>query len=136
MGPPTTTMPVVLIPDTTAGVLDYLVQRTADTVGEQVKRCQVIAVGKVQKVETRSMPVRPESISALQPWLTSDAGAHPQIVIQFTNMKVERVLVGARNLTRIDIAYPLAAARPLSADFVPIFNTEDLGLLFLRELPS
>jgi hypothetical protein len=83
------------------------------------------------------MPVRPESISALQPWLTSDTGAHPQIVIQFTNVKVERGLVGARNLTRIDIAYPLAAAaRPLGADFVPIFNTEDRGLLFLRELPS
>jgi hypothetical protein len=127
-------MPTVLIPNTHKGILDYLTERTADTIGEQVNRSQVIVVGRVRQAESRSIPIRLEDVASLQPWLSGEAGIAPSIDIFLTRVQVERWLVGPSDAEQIEVAY--AGPRGTGgAEFFPNFNLRDRGLLFLRKIP-
>jgi hypothetical protein len=126
-------IPTVLIPNNHGGILDYLVQRTADIIGEQVNRSDLIVVGNVRQTEARSIPVKPEDVAALQPWLSGEAGAVNEIEIFVTLSEVEEELVGKASGKQIEIAYPTPRS---SATFFPNFTVKDRGLLFLRNISA
>lgn len=126
--------PFVFIPDTVDSILDYLVQRTAHTTGELVDRSQLIIVGSVEDVDARIVRVRPEDINALKPWLSGEAGTDPHIIIHVTRVRVEKSLVGARRAKEVEIAYPGVGSSG-AAGFPPIFQVQERGILFLREIP-
>lgn len=130
-------IPVVSFPNTAGGILAYLAKRTADTIGKQVDRAPVIVVGKVEKSEGRSVPVRSEHVASLEPWLTGDAGEEPKIFVQLTSVMVERWLIGPTDDKQLHIAYVYPSeVVPRSPGFVPVFYREDRGLLFLKKVPG
>jgi hypothetical protein len=128
--------PIVTFSNTAEDILGYLAKRTADTVGKQVDRADVIIVGHAKKYEARSVPVRSEHVVRLKPWLSGDTGSDPTIFVQVTTVQVETWLVGPADTTELDIAYVYPSKlAPGGADFVPIFYAEDRGLLFLKKVP-
>jgi len=127
-------MPTVLIPNTYNGILDYLAQRTADTIGNQVNRSSLVVVGNVRHTESRSIPVRLEDVTALQPWISGEPGTVPEITIFATRVEVEEELVGDAGANHVEIAYPGTRGSG-GTDFFPNFNVDDRGLLFLRNIP-
>ncbi len=131
-------MPMVTFSDTPKEILNYLVQRTANTVGKQVKRSPAVVVGKVQTSEVHSLAVRLDQAAVLQPWLSGEAGVGPKINIEVTNVEVERWLVGSKQAKQLNIVYPYLSRGIISepGNSPPIFSVEDRGILFLQEIPS
>jgi hypothetical protein len=128
--------PIVTFSNTVDDIMDYLVKRTDDTIGKQVDRSQLAVVGKVRESEARSIPIRPENVAPLQPWLSGEAGVGPQIIIQITRVDVERWLFGSGEAEQLEIAYAYPAENLNGGpDFIPIFSVGDRGLLFLVEVP-
>jgi hypothetical protein len=125
-------LPTVLIPNTHNGILDYLAQRTADTIGEKLDGSDLIVVSKVLQTEARNVPVRPEDAALLQRWLSGEAGRVNEITIFVILVEVEEVLVGNISAKQIEIAYP--GTRGSGGEFFPNFNVNDRGLLFLRNI--
>jgi hypothetical protein len=127
--------PIALIPNTSRGILDYLVQRTDDTIGKQVERSRAIIIGRVQESEARSVSVRPADVRSLRPWLSGEAGVGPAIVFGFTGVEVEEWLFGSGKSGQINIVYPYPAEEIMGGpDAVPIFSVGERGLLFLTEV--
>jgi len=130
-------IPVVTFSNTVKDILDYIVKRTSNTIGEQVDRSQVVVVGSVQESEARSLPVRPEHAAVLKPWLSGEADVGPQIFVHVTTVRVEMWLVGPGESKKLVIAYVYPAmTTTIDTDFVPIFDVQDRGLLFLQKVPS
>lgn len=130
----TRVMPIVTFSNTAEDILTYLAKRTADTIGQQVNRSQVIVVGHVQEYDAYYLPVRSEDVAGLQPWLHREAGETPQIFVQVTTLQVERWLVGATRTSQLDLFYvhPTRVAPHLGE--MPIFYAQDRGLVFLQEV--
>jgi len=126
--------PFVLIPDTTEAVLDYLVQRTAATIGALVDQSGVVVVGSVQEVAISNVPVRPEHVAALEPWLSGQAGAGAQLVIQTARVHIEDWLVGPERAPEILVVGFLPGAT--SGPALPILRAQERGLFFLTAVPA
>lgn len=135
MSSTTRVLPIVQISNTPKGILEYIVQRTADTIGKQVDRSQVVIVGDVQKSVARSLPIRPEHAATLQPWFSGEAGMGLQIIIHFTSVQVERWLVGPGEAKQLEIAYadPTMIVNG-GPDLIPLFDVGDRGLIFLQKV--
>jgi hypothetical protein len=119
--------------NTPQGILDYLVQRTEDTIGRQVDRSQVVIVGQVQTSEARNLPVRSEHVDALQPWLSGEVGIGPTITVHLTNVQVEKWLVGPGEAAQLELAYVYPALMlDDSSGTVPFFSVGERGLFFLQ----
>lgn len=129
--------PVVSFSNDSRSILDYLKARTADTIGSQVDRAQVVIVGTVRESDARHIPIRSEQIPALEAWLSGDAAEGASIIMQFTKVGVERWLAGQGQTDEIEVAYPApklgAGKGPL---FTPVFYVQERGLMFLREIPG
>ena len=125
-----------LIPNNAEAILDYLTRRTDETVGKQIERVDAIVVGRVEKYESQSIPVRTEHVQQLKPWLSGDAGGLPAVFVQITTIKVETWLMGPVGRDQLDIitVYPVTAA-PGSGKSVPVFHSDDRGLLYLQKVP-
>ncbi len=132
----TRVMPRVTFPNTAEAILGYLAKRTADTIGKQVDRADVIIVGHVKEYEAQRVGVRPEEVARLKPWLSRETGSGPAIFVQVTTVQAETWLIGPADTGPLDIAYVYPSrAVPGGAAFVPIFHAEDRGLLFLKKVP-
>lgn len=133
----THTMPIITFPNTPAGILDYLVQRTADTIGEQVERAQVIVVGHVRRYEVQSKTVRRQHLAALKPWVIKQTGSEPHILFDAITVGVERWLKGTEEGPSLEIAYVHEASpAPGVGDIPPMFDAKDRGLIFLNRIPG
>ncbi|MBN1189681.1 MAG: HEAT repeat domain-containing protein [Dehalococcoidales bacterium] len=128
--------PMVTISNNTGAIMDYLTGRTDETIGKLVERADGIVVGQVEKYESSIVPVKPEDISALKPWLSRDVGGQPAMFIQITTIQVETCLSGPFDAGKLEIAfvYP-AMAVPGGGEVIPIFHAGERGLLFLKKIP-
>jgi hypothetical protein len=99
--------PTTTFADTTAAILDYLVQRTSDTAGKTVARSEAAVIGEVEKSEGRTV----EDFFLVQ-----------------TRLRVDEWLAGSGSSV-IDIVHAP------EKDAIPPFSIHDRGLLFLRSHP-
>src|SRR6185295_6473947 len=123
------------IPNTSEGILDYLVQRSSCTIGKQVDQSHLIIIGTVEEVAHHSVVVRHDEMAALEPWLSSEAGTSPELTFQVTRVLVKQLLIGFQPSERIEINYPNESRSGRAGSF-PIFVVGDRGLLFLIEVPA
>lgn len=128
-------MPIVTFPNTPEGILGYLAERTADTVGAQADRAEIIVVGHVREYEIRSKTVRRQHMAVLKPWLITQAGSEPHILLHTVVVEVERWLKGAETTSELTIVYPHGASvAPSPSETMPLFDSRDRGLIFLQRI--
>jgi hypothetical protein len=124
--------PVETVADTPEGLLEYLVRRTAVTIGTLVDRSDAVIVGEVVHQDPANVPVPDEDIEAVQPWLSSESGAAPHIVVVHTLIRVADWLVGASDQQHVRVVHVPRRHRVVASDDdVPVFTIGDSGLLFL-----
>ena len=128
-------VPTQVIPDAPEHILDYLVRRTSDTVAAAVGRADAIAVGVVEETGGHAVAVSAQDASALQPWLSGEAGDVPKIMVFRTRIRVESWLAGPGTQERIDVQVVARRDSP-GAEVHPLFTVNERGLVFLRRMPA
>jgi hypothetical protein len=130
----TNVAPITVITDTPDGMLDYLVQRTAETIGKLVDRAGAVVVGEVEETRGHSVPVRDEDAGRLQAWFSREVCSPPRIVLHQTRVRVQEWLTGPDTAGTIDLVYvPRTDSR--TSETFPLFEAHDAGLLFLQSIP-
>ena len=129
--------PVETVADTPDGLLEYLVRRTAATIGTFVDRSDAVILGEVVETGALSVPVRDEDLDALQPWLSGESGAVPHIDVVHTLVRAAEWLVGEGSTEYVRVVHVPSQQRVVASDdHVAIFATGDSGLLFLCRISS
>lgn len=129
-------IPIVTFPNEPGAILDYLAQRTADTIGAQADRAEIIIIGHVREYEIRSKTVRRQHVGALKPWLVKQTRSEPHILLHTIVVEVERWLKGTEAISQLTIIYPHGASvAPAPGEMMPLFDSRDRGLIFLQQIP-
>lgn len=127
--------PTQLIPDAPEQVLDYLVQRSADTVAAEMGRADAIVLGVVEATGGHGVSVLAKDVITLRPWLSGEAGEAPKIMVFHTRIRVESWLTTPGARAHVDVQV-VPRRDSLGAEIHPLFRVNERGLVFLRRMPA
>lgn len=113
-------VPTQVISDAPDAVLDYLVKRTSDTVAAEVGRADAIALGVVEETGGHAVPVLAQDVTALQPWLSGEAGDVRKIMVFRARIRIESWLAGSDVHEQIDVQV-VARRDSLGAEVNPLY---------------
>jgi hypothetical protein len=127
-------VPAVPVPDTPEGILDYLVRRTADTIGVQADRSDAVVAGVVTAIGWYDSDVPTADVPRLRAWLSGEAGGRPKITVHRATVQVEEWLLGSVPSDTVELV-SVSGRGPAPTECVPLLQNGDRGVMFLRRIP-